>query len=56
MLRLDHLLSLNSLNMEFMCVFLQQNPESQHRRREEGQLYPEYPTKKPSVKSHGAVI
>ena len=34
------LATLNSLNMECMCVFLQQNPESQHRRREEGQFIP----------------
>lgn len=32
-----------------MCVFLQQNSESQQTRREESQIYPEYPTEKPSV-------
>ena len=55
MLRLDHLLPLNSLSVECLCVLLQQNPESQHR-REEGQPYPECPAKKPEVRSHGAVI
>lgn len=45
-----------SLDTECMGVFLPQNSESQHSRREQGQIYPEYPTKKPSVKLHGAMI